>query len=231
MGNPGQSFQLGHPTPPIGSRESRRHLEKGEGSLLGADPSPDPEPTSQAPGAIHGLNNSLQQVQHHWLGDQTWGQFLDTHQHWLQYRDKRTFELMQQTVQHQLEAAQQQSREESSLQYAEWIRQGETKGLKGLFRLLKANELSWQRPYRNIPMADRMRHRMQDWHKLWKPTRDDQPMTRLPLQDQAKQQAAELPLSSGWERPCDTSLTKPADQTPSQHRCCALHRNKPSNHC
>ena len=75
-------------------------------------------------------------------------------------------------MQHQLEAAQHQSREESCLQYAEWIRQGETKGLKGLFRSLKASELSWQRPYRTIPMADRMRHRMNDWHKLWKPTKD-----------------------------------------------------------
>ena len=70
---------------------------------------------------------------------------------------------------------------------------GETKGLKGLFRSLKASELSWQRPYRTIPMADRMRHRMNDWHKLWKPTKDNQTMTRLPLQEQAKQQAATLP--------------------------------------
>ena len=96
-------------------------------------------------------------------------------------------------MQHQLEAAQQQSRDETSLQYAEWIKQGEAKGLKGLFRSLKASEMSWQRPYRTIPMADRMRHRMNDWHQLWKPTSDNQPMTRLPLQDQAKRQAAELP--------------------------------------
>ena len=34
---------------------------------------------------------------------------------------------------------------------------------------------------------------MNDWRQLWKPTRDNQPMTRLPLQDQAKQQAAALP--------------------------------------
>ena len=40
---------------------------------------------------------------------------------------------MQQKVQHQLEEAQKQSTEESCLQYAEWIKQGETKGLKGLF--------------------------------------------------------------------------------------------------
>ena len=118
---------------------------------------------------------------------------MDTKQHWLQYRDDRTFELMKQTVQHQLEAAQTQSREESCLQFAEWIRQGETKGLRGLFRSLKASELSWQRPYRDIPMADRMRHRMRAWHSLWKPTKDDQPMSRLPLQEAAKQQAAQLP--------------------------------------
>ena len=121
------------------------------------------------------------------------GFFLDTYHHWVQYKDDRTFDLLQQTVQHQLEAAQHQSREESCLQYAEWIRQGESKGLKGLFRSLKASELSWQRPYRTIPMADRMRHRMNDWHQLWKPTKDNQTMTRLPLQEQAKQQAATLP--------------------------------------
>ena len=150
------------------------------------------QPT-KAPGAIKGLNQALQQVQHHWIGDQTWAQFLDTQQHWQQYRDDRTFELLQHTVQHQLEEAQQQNREESCLQYAEWIRQGETKGLRGLFRSLKASELSWQRPYRDVPMADRMRHRMNAWHALWKPTRDNQVMTRLPLQEDAKQQAAQLP--------------------------------------
>ena len=139
---------------------------------------------NKAPGAIKGLNQALQQVQHH---------FLDTQQHWQQYRDERTFELLQHTVQHQLEEAQQQNREESHLQYAEWIRQGEAKRLKGLFRSLKASELSWQRPYRDVPMADRMRHRMNAWHALWKPTKDNQVMTRLPLQDAAKQQAAQLP--------------------------------------
>ena len=148
---------------------------------------------AKAPGATKGLNLALQQVQHHWLGDQTWAQFLDTKQHWHQYKDERTFELMKQTVQHQLEIAQNQSREESCLQYAEWIKHGEAKGLRGLFRSLKASELSWQRPYRNIPIADRMRHRMNAWHNLWKPTKDDQPMTRLPLQEAAKQQAAQLP--------------------------------------
>ena len=64
------------------------------------------QPT-KAPGAIKGLNQALQQVQRHWIGDQTWAQFLDTQQHWQQYRDTRTFELLQHTVQQQFDEAQQ----------------------------------------------------------------------------------------------------------------------------
>lgn len=77
---------------------------------------------------------------------------------------------MQHTIQHQLTQALEQSRTEGQLQYAAWIRQGEAKGLRGLFRNLKASELAWQRPYRNVPMADRMRHRLHDWHQLWRTT-------------------------------------------------------------
>ena len=76
------------------------------------------------------------------------------------------------------------------------MRSGSNKGRPRALKAsssLKASELSWQRPYRDIPMADRMRHRMNAWHALWKPTRDEQPMTRMPLQEEAKQQAALLP--------------------------------------
>ena len=89
--------------------------------------------------------------------------FLDTAQHWDKRRDPRTMELMQHTSHHQLTQAQEQSRTETQLRYAAWIRQGEAKGLRGLFSNLKASELSWQRPYRHIPVADRMRHRLHDW--------------------------------------------------------------------
>ena len=33
---------------------------------------------NKAPGAIKGLNQALQQVQHHWIGDQTWAAALAT---------------------------------------------------------------------------------------------------------------------------------------------------------
>ena len=89
---------------------------------------------NHAKGAMRGLAKALQHVQQHWTGDPTWAQFLDTSQRWQQHRDPRTLELMQHTTQRQLIAAQEQSRGEAHLQYSEWIRQGATKGLKGLFR-------------------------------------------------------------------------------------------------
>ena len=114
-------------------------------------------------------------------------------QHWHQHKDPRTLELMQHTIQHQLTQALEQSRTEGQLQYAAWIRQGEAKGLRGLFRNLKASELAWQRPYRTVPMADRMRHRLHDWHQHWQPTSDNTPLNRDSLRDQACTQAAQLP--------------------------------------
>ena len=102
-------------------------------------------------------------------------------------------ELMQHTILHQLTQALEQSRTESQLQYATWIRQGETKGLRGLFRNLKASELSWQRPYRHIPVADRVRHRLRDWRKHWQPPEDHPTMDRPSLKAAALAHAAQLP--------------------------------------
>ena len=181
MGPTRQSLQSDHPIPTIGTGQAGGIWKKGKAAYweqIQARLNIIQNQPNKAPGAIKGLNQALQQVQRQWIGEPTWPQFMDIKQHWQQYRDTRTFELLQHTVQHQLEEAQQQSREESYLQYADWIRQGET---KGLFRSLKASELSWQRPYRDIPMADRMRHRTQAWHTLWKPTKDNQVITRLPL--------------------------------------------------
>ena len=53
------------------------------------------------------------------------------------------------------------------LQYQEWLKTGQQKGLRGLFRGLKSSELAWQRPYRHVPMPERMTQRLKDWGDLW----------------------------------------------------------------
>ena len=42
--------------------------------------------------------------------------------------------------------AHQQANDENVLQYQEWLKTGQQKGPKGLFRGLKSSELAWQRP-------------------------------------------------------------------------------------
>ena len=135
-------------------------------------------------GTIQGFLKATESAPKHWIGEPAWAQFLDMTQHWHQHKDPRTLELMQHTIQHQLTQALEQSRTEGQLQYAAWIRQGEAKGL---------SELAWQRPYRTVPMADRMRHRLHDWHQHWQPTSDNQPLNRDSLHEQACTQATQLP--------------------------------------
>ena len=140
----------------------------------------------------------LQDVPKHWVGPPTWRQFFDTSHHWHRYRDTHAAELVLHTIAHQLREAQQAANDEAHLQYKDWLKQGEAKGLRGLFRSLKSSELAWERPYRNLPPDERMTQRLQDWGKLWQIRQTEQPHERPSLQTQARQQAQQLePLTIG----------------------------------
>ena len=103
-----------------------------------------------------------------WVGPPTAHTFLDILYHWKQYRDDRSADLTMHTIQHQASEARLQARDEAARQYQQWLQQGEAKGLRGLFRCLKASELAWQRPYRHLEVQQRMPQRIKDWGKLWK---------------------------------------------------------------
>lgn len=189
MGTTRQSCQSRCPAPTTCSCQVRRSMEEGQTSILGtvaskaqhypASAQPSERSHQRFPQGYPRCTTSLDRGSN--MG-----------QHWQQHKDPRTLELMTHTIQHQLEAAQAQSRDETHLQYTKWIQQGEAKGLKGLFRPLKASELSWQRPCRDIPVADRMRHRLHTWQELWRPTEDNQVMNRPSIQSEAKAQIKKL---------------------------------------
>lgn len=102
---------------------------------------------------------------------------------------------------HQLQEAQQLANDEGMLQYKEWLKEGQKKGLRGLFRSLKGSELAWERPCRQIPMPQRMTQRLQDWGNLWRIREDNQPHPRESLQPAAQAQAQQLdPLTVGQLR-------------------------------
>ena len=128
----------------------------------------------------------------HWVGTPTWGQFLDTCHHWHKYKDSHAAKLVNHTIEHQLQLAQQAANDESHLQYKAWLTQGYTKGLKGLFRSLRSSELAWERPYRNLPTDERMTQRLKDWGQLWQINQDERPPAREHLQSLARDQAQQL---------------------------------------
>ena len=132
-------------------------------------------------GPVKGFMQAINDAAKHWHGPPTWGQFLDTAYHWHKYRDPHAADLLTNTMQHQLKETQQHANDNNMLQYQEWLRTGQQKGLQGLFRGLKSSELAWERPYRKVPIPDRMTHRLQDWGALWGIRDDNTPHPRNQL--------------------------------------------------
>ena len=123
---------------------------------------------------------------------------MDTSHHWVKFRDPHAADLVLHTIAHQVKEAQQAANDENHLQYKEWLKQGEAKGLKGLFRSLKSSELAWERPYRTLAPDQRMTQRLHDWGELWVIRQTDQAHERPNIRPQAQQQAQQLePLSIG----------------------------------
>ena len=115
-------------------------------------------PADSHKGPVQGFMQRTRHAHRLWVGAPTWAQFLDTCHHWHRYRDPHAAQLLLQTIDHQLQEAQQEANEETSTQHRQWLQEGYQKGLKGLFRRLKSSELAWERPYRMTPMPQRMDH-------------------------------------------------------------------------
>ena len=75
------------------------------------------QPVTTCTGPVNGFMQRIRHAHRHWVGAPTWGQFLDTCHHWHRYRDPHAAELLLQTIGHQLQEAQQEANEETSLQY------------------------------------------------------------------------------------------------------------------
>ena len=156
------------------------------------------QPTTMTGGPLRGFLKALQDAPQHWIGPPTWGQLMDTSHHWVKFRDPHAAELVQHTITHQLKEAQQAANDENRLQYKERLKQGEAKGLRGLFRSLKSSELAWERPYRNLAPDQRMTQRLHDWGELWGIRQTDQAHDRPNIRALAQQQAQQLePLTIG----------------------------------
>ena len=56
---------------------------------------------------------------------------------------------------------------QKSASYLKWLRQASAKGLRGLFRSVKAEEAVHLRPFLDHPLQDRIYLRWRQWFDLW----------------------------------------------------------------
>ena len=88
------------------------------------------QPDGVQHGPVKGFMQAIHDVPKHWHGPPTWGQFLDTAHHWHKYRDPHAADLLNRTMQRQLKETQQQANDDNMLQYQEWLKTGQQKGLQ-----------------------------------------------------------------------------------------------------
>ena len=208
MGGPGQKSQSPGRDQAFGSNQNRPNLEKRQACIFGTAEGeiPSGPEANRTGGPVKGFAQATKDVHKHWVGPPTWGQFMDTRHHWHKYRDPRAADLMQQTMSHQHQEAQQAAHEEGMPQYKEWLQQGQQKGLRGLFRSLKSSEVAWERPYRQIPMPQKMDQRLKDWSNLWHIKQDKQPHPRVsPQQAVTGTAAPSVPDHGGFSRATNTA--------------------------
>ena len=117
--------------------------------------------------AIRGFQKAKDDVFKFWTGTEKCDYFLDLVHFWLQTRDEQAEHRLEHILEEQICLSQKAAAEQSALQYQVWIQAGQAKGLQLFYRSLKAGDLPWQRPFRDIPFADRMDKRLEQWGNLW----------------------------------------------------------------
>ena len=117
--------------------------------------------------ANKGFKRAVADIQKFWFGSEGMEFFLDLVHFWLQTREEQAEQRLEHILDEQIQKTQQHAAEQVALQYQLWIQAGQAKGLQLFYRSLKAGDLPWQRPFRDIPFAERMGKRLEQWGNLW----------------------------------------------------------------
>ena len=123
--------------------------------------------------------------------------FTDQRWQWLMH-PSRDLTNLRQSIQQELQTAQQQLFSSTNHEFREWLEKAHDKGLRGLFRSLRQKDHAWQRPFQSLPPTQRLEARERQWAQLW--IVSDAPTHIRGLQElqrRAQAQAASfLPLDS-----------------------------------
>ena len=89
-------------------------------------------------------------------------------------------------------AAAKQARDSETLAYQRWLEEGTAKGMRPLFRAIKSQETSSQRPYRDEDIRIRGLLRLEFWAQLWQSASVPPPPLPSSLTEAARAQAEGL---------------------------------------
>ncbi|CAE7557169.1 unnamed protein product [Symbiodinium sp. CCMP2592] len=85
----------------------------------------------------------------------------------LESEDVRVLPGLLATAQEQHKAHQRKWQQEKSASYGQWLRQSTQKGMRPLFRSVKAEEVVTVRPFLDAPLQERIYLRWRHWFELW----------------------------------------------------------------
>ena len=77
--------------------------------------------------------------------------------------------------------------------YRKWLGASTVKGMRPLFRVIRKHEATFDRPFRDKSLLDRVYHRWQQWHEIWCQEIVTEPGLLAKLKSKAIEQAHDLP--------------------------------------
>ena len=80
--------------------------------------------------------------------------------------------------------------------YSQWLLTATQAGMRPLFRSVRKHEESFDRPFRDKSLLDRVYHRLMQWHSIWCQQVDAEPALFESLKAKAIEQASSLPAIS-----------------------------------
>ena len=129
-----------------------------------------------------------------WHGhDQDQQQFAATVGRWGRDRDLTDVSTLLESARRQLKHHSAEWSQTQAASYRKWLTCATQKGMQPLFRSVRKHEDSFDRPFRNRSLLDRVYHRWLQWHAIWCQDVSTDPDLFALLKSKAIEQARSLP--------------------------------------
>ena len=117
-------------------------------------------------GRVH-IEQMLWQVEKHWVTQDNVEGFKERVQSLIWHWEEHEANLVMCQIEASEEEIKRTTLEEETDQYRQWLKSGEAKGLRSLFRSLSKEQAAYVRPFQDKPFLERMPLRVKQWTDIW----------------------------------------------------------------